>query len=88
MSEVMNSSGVNVPSVRLVDALQGVLGVDWIEGKTLRQLLPAGAEEARPLHFSNEDKEVDPLSEFRISKGSSSLPMDALKICLRRAQIR
>ncbi|KAF8063492.1 kinase-like domain-containing protein [Lyophyllum atratum] len=36
-------SGVNVPGVRMVDAAAGVLGIEWIEGKSVRRLLPGGA---------------------------------------------
>ncbi|KNZ82322.1 putative serine/threonine-protein kinase like protein, partial [Termitomyces sp. J132] len=33
-------SGVNVPGVRMVDAAAGALGIEWIEGKSVRCLLP------------------------------------------------
>ncbi|KAL5500992.1 BUD32 [Sanghuangporus vaninii] len=36
-------SGVRVPGIRMVDALEGVVGMEWIEGKSVRVLL--GAEE-------------------------------------------
>lgn len=36
-------SGVNVPGVRMVDASEGVLGLEWIEGRSIRKLIP-GAE--------------------------------------------
>ncbi|EJF60879.1 hypothetical protein DICSQDRAFT_137099 [Dichomitus squalens LYAD-421 SS1] len=37
-------SGVNVPGIRMVDAAEGVLGIEWIEGKSVRFLLGGGAE--------------------------------------------
>ena len=74
-------SGVNVPGLRFVDAIEGLLGIEWIEGKSIRYLLPSGAQE----EFEEEDKgvidqddtsshliEEDPLKEFGISVGTSS----------------
>ncbi|ETW76474.1 hypothetical protein HETIRDRAFT_328859, partial [Heterobasidion irregulare TC 32-1] len=37
-------SGVNVPGIRMVDAVNGLLGIEWIEGKSVRFLLGGGAE--------------------------------------------
>ncbi|KAJ3830508.1 kinase-like domain-containing protein [Lentinula raphanica] len=37
-------SGINVPGIRMVDATEGVLGIEWIEGHSVRKLLP-GAED-------------------------------------------
>jgi len=34
-------SGVHVPGVRMVDAECGVLGLEWIEGRSVRILLAA-----------------------------------------------
>jgi len=34
---------VNVPGVRMVDTTAGALGIEWIEGKSVRRLLPGGA---------------------------------------------
>ncbi|KIK46840.1 hypothetical protein CY34DRAFT_75277, partial [Suillus luteus UH-Slu-Lm8-n1] len=33
-------SGVTVPGIRMVDVNEGVLGIEWIDGKSVRQLLP------------------------------------------------
>ncbi|KAK0471369.1 kinase-like domain-containing protein [Armillaria novae-zelandiae] len=38
-------SGVNVPGIRMVDAAEGVLGIEWIDGQSVRKLLPGGVEE-------------------------------------------
>ncbi|KAI6145659.1 kinase-like domain-containing protein [Pisolithus tinctorius] len=37
-------SGVNVPGIRMVDAAGGVLGLEWVDGKSVRVLLPGGSE--------------------------------------------
>lgn len=36
--------GVNVPRVNLVDEKLGVIGLEWIEGRSVRELLGGGAE--------------------------------------------
>ncbi|EAU83637.2 other/Bud32 protein kinase, partial [Coprinopsis cinerea okayama7 len=38
-------SGVNVPQILMVDAAEGILGIEWIDGHSVRQLLPGGEEE-------------------------------------------
>ncbi|KAF9484618.1 kinase-like protein [Pholiota conissans] len=38
-------SGVNVPGIRMVDASEGLLGIEWIEGKSVKYLLPSGADD-------------------------------------------
>jgi tRNA A-37 threonylcarbamoyl transferase component Bud32 len=71
-------SGVNVPAVRMVDPVEGVLGIEWIEGQSVRHLLPGGAEEEgeepRPeagQSNAEEEVDVDPLLEFHIDQGTS-----------------
>lgn len=71
-------AGVNVPGVRMVDAAEGVLGIEWIEGTTVRRLLPGGAEEEEePSSEENEDtleeQDIDPLEEFRVSTGGTNI---------------
>ncbi|KIK04484.1 hypothetical protein K443DRAFT_675939 [Laccaria amethystina LaAM-08-1] len=61
-------SGVNVPGVRMVDASEGILGIEWIDGKSVRKLLPGGAEDEE----EEEDDEVleengEPMKEYGIS---------------------
>ena len=71
------SAGVNVPSVRMVDASEGVLGLQWINGKSIRILLGGGAEGEEETEYITGEEDVpdepieeeDPLLEFRISKG-------------------
>ncbi|KZT57995.1 hypothetical protein CALCODRAFT_433348 [Calocera cornea HHB12733] len=48
-------AGVRVPGVRLVDAAVGVLGVEWIEGASVRKVLGGGAE----AEDEDEDEEAD-----------------------------
>ncbi|KAL0947969.1 hypothetical protein HGRIS_010595 [Hohenbuehelia grisea] len=38
-------AGVNVPGVRMVDSAEGVLCIEWIDGQSVRKLLPGGEEE-------------------------------------------
>lgn len=52
-------SGVTVPGIRMVDVNEGVLGIEWIDGKSVRQLLPGGAE----LEDISEPEEVDEIYE-------------------------
>jgi hypothetical protein len=75
----MSRLGVNVPGVRMLDAAEGVLGIEWIEGKSVRHLLPGGAEEGdiAEANVENEgdaesDGPVDPLEEYGISVGAYS----------------
>lgn len=37
-------SGVSVPDIRMVDASEGVLVIEWIWGKSIRALLGGGDE--------------------------------------------
>ncbi|EIW52930.1 serine/threonine protein kinase BUD32 [Trametes versicolor FP-101664 SS1] len=69
-------TGVNVPGIRMVDAPEGVLGIEWIDGKSVRFLLGGGAEgeeEGEEDDESAEDTvetEEEPLKEFNISQDS------------------
>lgn len=60
----------------MVDATEGVLGIEWIEGKSVRKLLPGGEEEEDASLDSQDDEfiegDVDPLKDFEISVGMSS----------------
>jgi len=61
---------VNVPGVRMVDVLEGVLGIEWIEGKSVRRLLPGGVEEEEEASEEIlDDVEEDPLKVFGVSVG-------------------
>lgn len=68
---------MHVPGVRMVDAADGVLGIEWIEGKSVRHLLPGGAEAERDISeqvIENEgdvqsDDPADSLKEYEIFVG-------------------
>jgi len=71
-------SGVSVPGLRYVDAIEGLLGIEWIEGKVIKHLLPSGAQEFDDDEDENRidlddttsvvtDVDEDPLKEFGIS---------------------
>lgn len=66
-------AGVNVPGVRMVDVLEGVLGIEWIEGKSVRRLLPGGAEgeeeASEEIIDDAEGEEEDQLKVFGVSVG-------------------
>jgi hypothetical protein len=57
---------VNVPGVRLVDAVEGILGIEWIEGNSVRKLLPGAVAEEEG---ESEEEEEDPLSGYGVSQG-------------------
>lgn len=77
-SIALHRYGVNVPGVRMVDAPAGVLGLEWIDGKSVRFLLGGGAEGVEEVvgeSEENEDEEFieeDPLREYGISQGTIS----------------
>lgn len=58
----------------MVDVNEGVLGIEWIDGKSVRQLLPGGAElediseleEAEEIH---ENGAGDPIADYGVSRG-------------------
>lgn len=38
-------AGVRVPALRLVDVRHGCLGIEWVEGWTVREILGGGQED-------------------------------------------
>ncbi|KAI0776968.1 hypothetical protein BD413DRAFT_524295 [Trametes elegans] len=56
-------SGVNVPGIRMVDAAEGVLGIEWIDGKSVRFLLGGGAEGEEEAEGDSSETEEDELQE-------------------------
>ncbi|VDB87193.1 unnamed protein product [Peniophora sp. CBMAI 1063] len=68
-------SGVNVPGIRLVDAPAGVLGIEWIDGRSVRFLLGSGDEGVEE-EYEEGDEEVedapldeeDPLKEYGVAQ--------------------
>jgi hypothetical protein len=70
------SCGVSVPGVRFVDAANGVLGIEWVNGKSVRRLLGSRDEEYEESEDENEIEataDEDPLGEYAISKGTISI---------------
>jgi TP53 regulating kinase and related kinases len=67
-----------VPGLRFVDAASGVLGIEWIDGKSVRFLLGPGNEGDQAVDDDNGDDVLtscpdgDPLTEFEVSKGLTS----------------
>ena len=62
-----------MPGLRFVDAAAGALGIEWIDGKSIRSLLGSGDEGEE-----TEDEDVSPveedfLAEYRVPKGMTSL---------------
>ncbi len=59
----------------MVDAVEGVLGIEWIDGKSVRFLLGGGAEGEEEMAEDEEsvgEEEVieeDPLLEYGVSHG-------------------
>ena len=67
-----------MPCIRIVDAAEDLLGIEWIEGANVRSLLPGGAESERESESyldpdtdqsSEADSPENRLSEFGISQG-------------------
>lgn len=77
----MFRAGVNVPGVRYVDIKEGVLGIEWIDGHSVRKLLPDGAEEDDDDEDGNDGATITPreshedrLKAYGISVGTLSPP--------------
>jgi len=62
--------GVSVPGVRFVDAANGVLGIEWVNGKSVRCLLGSRDEEDESEDGDENEARADedPLGEYAISK--------------------
>ncbi|GBE85637.1 EKC/KEOPS complex subunit BUD32 [Sparassis crispa] len=55
----------------MVDAAQGILGIEWIEGQSVRFLLGRGAEgedETEEIEEGDEQVEDDPLLEYGVTQ--------------------
>ncbi|KAI0264906.1 kinase-like domain-containing protein [Gloeopeniophorella convolvens] len=67
--------GVSVPGLRFVDATSGILGIEWIDGKSIRFLL-GSSDEGVEEEFAEDEEEEPPtpdveedlLAEYEISK--------------------
>lgn len=59
----------------MVDAAEGVIAIEWIEGKSVRLLLPGGAEEETDEAEDEfaEEEDADLLLSYSISQGELDL---------------
>jgi len=74
-------SDVNVPGIRMVDASAGLLGIEWIEGKSVRIILPGGAVEDEELVSESFGKtSPDPLNDFGIASGMYNIRINILQV--------
>jgi len=62
----------------MVDATEGLLGIEWIEGKSVKQVLPSGADDEDDDVGGVDDVEIDqedPLAAFGITTGKPYAPL-------------
>lgn len=59
-----------MPGLRFVDVANGVLGIEWVNGKSVRFLLGSGDEDEDA--EGDEDVVEDSLIEYGVSKGTLS----------------
>ena len=85
-----------MPGLRFVDAASGALGIEWVNGKSVRSLLGSGDEGEEISYEEDEDvaltEDEDLLAEYGVPKGMSYLiprpwtvsfpivPLDALMV--------
>ncbi|KAF9018553.1 kinase-like protein [Hymenopellis radicata] len=60
-------SGVNVPGLRMVDASEGVLGLEWIDGQSIRKLIPGAEPEDDDDNEEELDVTAESLEEYGLS---------------------
>ncbi|TDL23413.1 hypothetical protein BD410DRAFT_787240 [Rickenella mellea] len=51
-------AGVNVPGIRMVDAAEGTLGIEWIEGESVRVVL-GGGEDGEEIQDDEQGADAD-----------------------------
>jgi TP53 regulating kinase-like protein len=59
-----------VPGLRFVDAASGALGIEWIDGKSVRSLFGSGEEGEEEEDVASAEDE-DFLAEYGVPKGMS-----------------
>jgi len=68
-------AGVRVPGLRIVDVKSGALGVEWIEGWSVREVLGGGQEEDglddQEEGEEEQEEEEEDIAELLSSKGVS-----------------
>jgi TP53 regulating kinase-like protein len=62
----------------MVDAAEGMLGIEWIDGTSVRNLLPGGAKE----EYADDDRgnDEDPLKNFCVSVGEHVFNFDKILV--------
>jgi TP53 regulating kinase-like protein len=82
-----SKAGVCVPGLRIVDVKQGVLGLEWIDGWSVRELLGGGQEDDETAFDDDATVEDDEIADeeglademsiaaLGIAEGSSSLKL-------------
>lgn len=73
----LDSCGVSVPGLRFVDAASGALGIEWIDGKSVRSLLGSGDEGEET--EVDEDEDEDFLAEYGVPKGINFSHLSSLR---------
>jgi TP53 regulating kinase-like protein len=60
----------------MTDASAGTLGIEWIDGKTVKSVLPGGAieDDVAEKLVSESGKDIDPLNDFGITSGTYNMP--------------
>ena len=75
----------------MVDVAEGVLGIEWIHGKSVRFLLGGGAEGEDDFNESEDGAEAenatetendDPLAEYNVTTGTSLFPAQPVDVSL------
>lgn len=67
-------AGVNTPGILCVDEAQGILGLEFIQGKSVRELLGGGAE-SDELELGNEDQQEIQEEETAVVEEEVALEM-------------
>ena len=69
----------------MVDAAQGILGIEWIDGRSVRFLLGGGEEDeiVEEGDYDEDEQEAveeeDPLAEYNVNKGMQASPLCILR---------
>ena len=81
----LHSCGVSVPGIRTVDAAEGMIGIEWIDGASVRMVLGGGADDDDAAISDDEetgnsnlevvgaDNREDNLAEYGLTKRKSCL---------------
>jgi hypothetical protein len=84
------SAGVCVPGVRFVDLAAGVLGLEWIDGRSVRALLGGADGDADPDALDNADAAADDdtLAAYGVTDGTRSYYVQCARVSDRMPQTR